>query len=32
MDEPTNHLDVEMVEWLEYYLNQEKVTLLLVTH
>jgi ATP-binding cassette subfamily F protein uup len=25
-------LDVEMVEWLEYYLNQEKVTLLLVTH
>jgi ATP-binding cassette subfamily F protein uup len=32
MDEPTNHLDVEMVEWLERYLNQEKVTLLLVTH
>ncbi|MBS1601309.1 MAG: ABC-F family ATP-binding cassette domain-containing protein [Bacteroidetes bacterium] len=32
MDEPTNHLDVEMVEWLEHYLNQEKVTLLLVTH
>ncbi|RTL60994.1 MAG: ABC transporter ATP-binding protein [Sphingobacteriales bacterium] len=32
MDEPTNHLDVEMVEWLEYYLNQEKVTLLMVTH
>lgn len=32
MDEPTNHLDVEMVEWLEYYLNQEKITLLLVTH
>ncbi len=32
MDEPTNHLDVEMVEWLEYYLNQEKVTLLLVSH
>ncbi|MBS1667287.1 MAG: ABC-F family ATP-binding cassette domain-containing protein [Bacteroidetes bacterium] len=32
MDEPTNHLDVEMVEWLENYLNQEKVTLLLVTH
>ena len=23
MDEPTNHLDVEMVEWLEHYLNQE---------
>jgi ATP-binding cassette subfamily F protein uup len=32
MDEPTNHLDVEMVEWLEHYLGQEKVTLLLVTH
>jgi ABC transport system ATP-binding/permease protein len=32
MDEPTNHLDVDMVEWLEHYLNQEKVTLLLVTH
>ena len=32
MDEPTNHLDVSMVEWLENYLNQEKITLLLVTH
>lgn len=32
MDEPTNHLDVEMVEWLEHYLNQENVTLLLVSH
>jgi len=32
MDEPTNHLDVEMVEWLERYLNQESITLLLVTH
>ncbi len=32
MDEPTNHLDVEMVEWLEHYLNQENVTLLMVTH
>lgn len=32
MDEPTNHLDVEMVEWLEHYLNQQHVTLLLVTH
>ncbi len=32
MDEPTNHLDVDMVEWLEQYLSQEKVTLLLVTH
>jgi ABC transport system ATP-binding/permease protein len=32
MDEPTNHLDVSMVEWLEHYLNKEKITLLLVTH
>jgi ATP-binding cassette subfamily F protein uup len=32
MDEPTNHLDVNMVEWLEHYLSQERVTLLLVTH
>jgi ATP-binding cassette subfamily F protein uup len=32
MDEPTNHLDVQMVEWLEHYLSQERVTLLLVTH
>lgn len=32
MDEPTNHLDVEMIEWLEQYLDREKVTLLLVTH
>lgn len=32
MDEPTNHLDVEMIEWLENYLNHEKITLLLVTH
>lgn len=32
MDEPTNHLDVEMVEWLEHYLNGEHITLLLVTH
>ena len=32
MDEPTNHLDVEMVEWLENYLDRESTTLLLVTH
>jgi len=32
MDEPTNHLDIEMVEWLEHFLNKENVTLLLVTH
>ncbi len=32
MDEPTNHLDLNMIEWLENYLLQEKVTLLLVSH
>ena len=32
LDEPTNHLDVEMVEWLEKYLAQSNVTLLMVTH
>jgi len=32
MDEPTNHLDIEMVEWLEHFLNKENVTLVLVTH
>jgi ATP-binding cassette subfamily F protein uup len=32
MDEPTNHLDVEMVEWMEHYLDKENITLLLVTH
>lgn len=32
LDEPTNHLDIDMVEWLEYFLNKENKTLLLVTH
>lgn len=32
LDEPTNHLDVEMIEWLENYLKNEKITLLLITH
>lgn len=32
LDEPTNHLDVEMIEWLEKYLQQRKITLLMVTH
>lgn len=32
MDEPTNHLDLEMIEWLEEYLNRTNLTLLLVTH
>src|SRR6185436_5035848 len=29
---PTNHLDVDMIEWLEKYLAQSNLTLLLVTH
>lgn len=32
MDEPTNHLDIEMIEWLEDFLNQRKLSLILVTH
>ncbi len=32
MDEPTNHLDIDMIEWLEYYLNKEALTVLMVTH
>ncbi|PQB03864.1 ABC-F family ATP-binding cassette domain-containing protein [Aureitalea marina] len=32
MDEPTNHLDLEMIEWLEEWLNREKLSLLLITH
>ncbi|MCT4599307.1 MAG: ABC-F family ATP-binding cassette domain-containing protein [Marinifilaceae bacterium] len=32
LDEPTNHLDIEMIEWLEDYLDKTKSTLLMVTH
>ena len=32
LDEPTNHLDIEMTEWLEDYLSESKMTLLMVTH
>ncbi len=32
LDEPTNHLDLQMIEWLEYYLNQQEITLFMVTH
>ena len=32
LDEPTNHLDLEMIEWLEDYLEKTKSTLLMVTH
>ncbi|MHB8261028.1 MAG: ABC-F family ATP-binding cassette domain-containing protein [Bacteroidia bacterium] len=32
LDEPTNHLDIEMIEWLENYLDDNDFTLLIVTH
>ena len=32
LDEPTNHLDLEMIEWLENYLEKTKITLFMVTH
>lgn len=32
LDEPTNHLDLDMVEWLEDYLQRQRLCLLMVTH
>lgn len=32
MDEPTNHLDLDMIEWLEGWLNDAPFALLMVTH
>jgi ATP-binding cassette subfamily F protein uup len=32
LDEPTNHLDFDMIEWLENFLSDAKITLVLVTH
>lgn len=32
LDEPTNHLDLDMIEWLEDFLQQPNLTLLMVTH
>ena len=32
LDEPTNHLDLEMIEWLEGYLDRGNKTLFIVTH
>lgn len=32
LDEPTNHLDLDMIEWLETYLQRNTKALLLVTH
>ena len=32
MDEPTNHLDIDVIEYLEAYLQKSRCTLLMVTH
>lgn len=32
LDEPTNHLDLEMIEWLETFLQRSNKALLMVTH
>lgn len=32
LDEPTNHLDLDMIDWLEQYLVNQNLTILLVTH
>ena len=32
LDEPTNHLDIEMIEWLEKYLQRQVKSLFIVTH
>lgn len=32
LDEPTNHLDLDMIEWLELYMQKMKSTLFMVTH
>ena len=32
MDEPTNHLDIDVIEYLEGYLQKSRCTLLMVTH
>ena len=32
LDEPTNHLDIDMIEWLEEFLQRANKTLLMVTH
>jgi ATP-binding cassette subfamily F protein 3 len=32
LDEPTNHLDIDIIEWLEDYLNKYDGAVLIVTH
>ena len=32
LDEPTNHLDLDAIEWLEKYLKQQEVPMVIVSH
>ena len=32
LDEPTNHLDLESVEWLEAFLRQQNIPMIIVSH
>lgn len=32
LDEPTNHLDLDMIEWLEEFLNRSNMTIFMITH
>lgn len=32
LDEPTNHLDIDIIDWLEDYLNKYNGAILIVTH
>lgn len=32
LDEPTNHLDLDAIEWLEEYLSQSQMAIIMVTH
>lgn len=32
LDEPTNHLDIESIQWLESFLNEVNVAIVLISH
>ncbi len=32
LDEPTNHLDIETIEWLETYLMQQNIAMVIISH